>query len=97
MLTVSLHCDPTDFYPFYAGHAHERGAEDGTGCHLNLPLARNTGDNAYLSSLDSALNRIAAWGAAIYAVHPATVTTVAWIGGRSELLAAAFAIWCLVS
>jgi tetratricopeptide (TPR) repeat protein len=41
-------------------------------------------------------NRIAAWGAAIYAVHPATVTTVAWIGGRSELLAAAFGIWCLV-
>lgn len=41
-------------------------------------------------------NRIAAWAAAIYAVHPATVSTVAWIGGRSELLAAAFGIWSLV-
>ena len=62
VLTVSLHCDPADFYPFYAGHAHERGDGDGTGSHLNVPLARNTGDNAYLTALDSALNRIAAWG-----------------------------------
>ncbi|MCY4190639.1 MAG: histone deacetylase family protein [Rhodospirillaceae bacterium] len=61
VLTVSLHCDPTDFYPFFAGHGHERGAADGVGCHLNLPLARNTGDNSYLSSLDTALNRISAW------------------------------------
>lgn len=62
VLTVSLHCDPADFYPFYAGHAHERGEGDGTGTHLNLPLARDTGDNAFLSSLDRALNRIAVWG-----------------------------------
>ena len=26
-------------------------------------------------------NRIAAWAAALYAVHPATVTAVAWVGG----------------
>jgi len=40
--------------------------------------------------------RIAAWSAALYAIHPATVTSVAWIGGRPHLLAAAFAIWALV-
>ncbi len=63
VLTISLHCDPTDFYPFFAGHAEERGAGDGTGSHLNLPLPADTRDNAYLTALDGALNRIAAWGA----------------------------------
>ncbi len=62
VLTVSLHCDPADYYPFFAGHAGERGAGAGTGCHLNLPVPPETRDNAYLSSLDTALNRIAAWG-----------------------------------
>ena len=62
VLTVSLHCDPADFYPFFAGHADERGAGDGIGSHLNLPLPPDTGDNAYLTALDTALNRIAAWG-----------------------------------
>lgn len=41
-------------------------------------------------------NRIAAWAAALYAVHPATVSAVAWVGGRPTLLAAAFSVWTLV-
>lgn len=41
-------------------------------------------------------NRIAAWAAAIFAVHPATVSSVAWIGGLPHLLAAAFSVWTLV-
>ena len=41
-------------------------------------------------------NRIAAWAAAMYAVHPATVSSVAWIGGRTYLLAALFSVWTLV-
>lgn len=40
--------------------------------------------------------RMAAWSAALYAVHPGTVSTVAWIGGRPYLLAAALGIWALV-
>lgn len=40
--------------------------------------------------------RIAFWSAALFAVHPATVTSVAWIGGRSYLLAGAFTVWSLV-
>ena len=39
---------------------------------------------------------IAFWAAALFAVHPATVSSVAWIGGRTYLLAAVFSVWCLI-
>lgn len=41
-------------------------------------------------------NRIAAWAAALFAIHPATITSVAWIGGRPYLLAAVLGVWSLV-
>ena len=63
VLTVSIHADPARFYPFFWGHAQERGHGRGTGCNLNLPLPRGTGDDAYLGTLDRALERIADFGA----------------------------------
>jgi len=68
VLTVSLHADPARFYPFFWGHAHERGAGRGMGCNLNLPLERGTGDEAYLATLDRALERIADFGADVLVV-----------------------------
>lgn len=62
VLTLSIHADPARFYPFFWGHAHERGEGDGVGCNLNLPLERGTGDDAYLKTLDTAFERIAAFG-----------------------------------
>ena len=62
VLTVSLHADPIRFYPFFWGHAHERGAGLGLGANLNLPLARGTADDAYLEALAVALARIQAFG-----------------------------------
>ena len=61
VLTVSLHRDPADFYPFFAGHAHERGTGPGSGHNLNLPLPAGTGDNAYLAALDDGLAAIRAF------------------------------------
>ncbi len=58
VLTVSLHADPSGFYPFFWGHADERGEAAGLGYNLNLPLPRGTRDDAYLRALDEALRRI---------------------------------------
>jgi acetoin utilization deacetylase AcuC-like enzyme len=58
VLTVSLHADPANFYPFFWGHAHERGIGDGSGFNLNLPIAHGTTDAGVLSGLDAALDRV---------------------------------------
>ena len=63
VLTVSIHADPARFYPFFWGHAEERGTGRGRGYNLNLPLARGTGDDAYLKVLDRALERVVNFGA----------------------------------
>jgi acetoin utilization deacetylase AcuC-like enzyme len=68
VLTVSIHADPIRFYPFFWGHAHERGTGAGLGYNLNLPLERGTGDEAYLRTLDAGLARIAAFGADVLVV-----------------------------
>lgn len=63
VLTVSIHADPVRFYPFFWGHAQERGEGPGLGANLNLPLPRGTGDAGYLAALGTALSRIDAFGA----------------------------------
>ena len=62
VLTVSIHADPSDFYPFFWGHAQERGAGPGLGANLNLPLPRLTDDDGYAPVLDTALARITDFG-----------------------------------
>jgi acetoin utilization deacetylase AcuC-like enzyme len=61
VLTISLHADPVRFYPFFWGHAGERGQGEGLGYNLNLPLPRGTSDSVFLIALDKALNRIDAF------------------------------------
>lgn len=63
VLTVSIHADPARFYPFFWGHAQERGAGRGLGFNLNLPLPRGTGDDDYLDTLAAALDRARGFGA----------------------------------
>jgi len=62
VLTVSLHADPAQEYPRYAGYAHETGAGNGLGFHVNLPLPAGTNDAAYLETLEKALGTIRDFG-----------------------------------
>ncbi|WP_102782859.1 histone deacetylase family protein [Thalassospira sp. GB04J01] len=55
VMTLSIHADPSDFYPFFWGHAQERGEGAGVGFNHNDPLPLGSGDAAFLSALDRAL------------------------------------------
>jgi acetoin utilization deacetylase AcuC-like enzyme len=63
VLTVSLHGDPQTEYPFYLGHADERGVGAGEGCNLNLPLPRGTGVADWMAALAQGLAAVRAFGA----------------------------------
>ncbi len=65
---ASIHADPRTDYPFYWGHADERGEGAGEGANLNLPLPRGTDGNSYRPALDTALAAIAGWGASFLIV-----------------------------
>jgi acetoin utilization deacetylase AcuC-like enzyme len=56
VLYVSLHCDPAVCFPYFAGHADERGVGEGLGFNLNLPLPKGT----VMSEYEAALQRAAA-------------------------------------
>ena len=58
VLFASIHGDPSGYYPWYVGHAGERGAGAGEGCNLNLPLPGGTGNDGWLAALDAALAAI---------------------------------------
>ena len=68
VLTVSIHADPARFYPFFWGHAQERGEGRGLGFNLNLPLPRKTGDDDYMATLDTALQRVRSFGTDVIVV-----------------------------
>ena len=59
---------PASFYPFFQGHAHERGEGAGVGANLNLPLPQGSGDGVFLDALDRGLDRVAAFGADLLVV-----------------------------
>ena len=63
VLFVSIHADPVTDFPYYWGHADEVGGGGGKGTTLNLPLPRGTQWPDYKSALETALQRIAGFGA----------------------------------
>ncbi|MBS3786087.1 MAG: histone deacetylase family protein [Gammaproteobacteria bacterium] len=58
VLYVSIHGDPTNFYPVVTGFEDERGTGEGLGYNLNLPLPHGSGPEAFYRKLDTALNAI---------------------------------------
>ena len=62
VLFASLHADPSMDYPFYWGHADERGEGAGEGKTINLPLPRGTRIDTYLAALETACSAVAAHG-----------------------------------
>ncbi|MFT0548855.1 histone deacetylase family protein [Allopusillimonas ginsengisoli] len=58
VLTISLHADPIDYYPFFTGYASETGHGAGQGYNLNLPLPRGTEDTVWLAHFAHALERV---------------------------------------
>jgi len=58
VLFVSIHADPKNEYPFFLGHADERGAGDGDGYNLNLPLPWQSGADKWFAALETGLTRV---------------------------------------
>ena len=58
---INLHADPMTEYPFFLGHADERGAGPGEGYNLNYPMAPGTAWDRWSESLEDACERLTAY------------------------------------
>jgi acetoin utilization deacetylase AcuC-like enzyme len=61
VLCASVHGDPATEYPFYLGHADERGEGAGEGFNLNYPLPAGASNERWFDALDDACRRITAY------------------------------------
>lgn len=68
VLTISIHADPRNYYPFYTGYAEETGHGAGLGFNVNLPLAHGSGADAMYAAIDRAADRIRAFNADVLVV-----------------------------
>ena len=58
VLYVSIHGDPTNFYPVCSGHEEERGEGAGRGFTINLPMPHGSPEERFFERLDEALAAI---------------------------------------
>lgn len=56
---VSIHGDPAELYPWFAGYRDETGTGQGLGWNLNLPLPPGTGNEAFVAAVGQGLDAIA--------------------------------------
>jgi acetoin utilization deacetylase AcuC-like enzyme len=64
----SVHGDPRELYPWYAGFGDETGTGKGLGCNLNLPLAAGTEDRGFVEAVETGLAAIRRFGASVLVV-----------------------------
>ncbi len=100
ILFISIHADPSRFYPWFWGHTHESGVGAGEGANINMPLPIGADDAAWLEAIAAALPHITRFvadcmvlslGLDVHASDPLggmSVTTEG-IGRAGELLGAA--------
>ncbi len=50
----SIHADPRVEFPYFLGHADEKGRDQGLGANRNLPLPHGTGADAWFDALETA-------------------------------------------
>lgn len=58
VLYVSIHADPTHYFPYSSGFRTERGIGKGLGYNLNFPLAKGTNASTYILELKKGLMEI---------------------------------------
>lgn len=58
---LNLHADPMVEYPFFLGHADERGDGDGDGANHNFPMPFGTAWDAWSQALEEACRRLGAF------------------------------------
>jgi acetoin utilization deacetylase AcuC-like enzyme len=58
ILYVSVHGDPTNFYPVVAGYQEERGKGDGVGFNVNLPMPHGSTEAAFFARVGEALQEV---------------------------------------
>ena len=63
ILTVSVHAETSNFFPFFTGDTDETGEGEGVGSNLNLPLPHGSGDDRYLAAIQTGLDRVVEHGA----------------------------------
>jgi acetoin utilization deacetylase AcuC-like enzyme len=68
VLYASVHADPANTFPYFAGRASETGSGEGRDATFNQPLPAGTEDAAYLAAVGRAIERIVDFGAGIVVV-----------------------------
>ncbi|MBP1860169.1 histone deacetylase family protein [Rhizobium herbae] len=58
---INLHADPMQEYPYFLGHANERGAGEGEGYNLNYPMRFGTDWARWSQSLEDACGKLVAY------------------------------------
>ncbi|MEO1102358.1 MAG: histone deacetylase family protein [Pseudomonadota bacterium] len=63
VLTVSIHTDPAQFYPWFVGHSDEHGSGTGEGFNRNIPLPLGAADAVWHGAVEAGLGAVKEFGA----------------------------------